>query len=142
MSAGSHLATVLLLTTHSDAAGILSCPAVVHNTGNMRIASVSVQGDTNDCTKALMAPDEKLHCTLSRDLTAQDFVSTTFSISTTGVYGSPHGVKPLQPFSPVVAQLTNPNVSTALLAVSVVANKTTVDRAGQAVQYSITLVRA
>lgn len=127
-------------------AGVLSCPAVVHNTGSMRVETVSVLGDvgvdTTDCSKALMAPDEKLYCTLSRTLTEQDFIDTAFTIGVTGVSGTPRGVRPLLPLSPVQVQLNNPNVSTALLAVSVTANTTTVIRAGQAVLYTITLVGA
>ena len=115
---------------------------MVHNTGNMGVEGVTVQGDTNDCSSALLAPDARLFCTLQRTLTASDFVASTFTVSITGVSGTPRGVRPLQALSPVFAQLPNPNVSTALLSVSVTANTSTVDRAGQTVQYTITLVSA
>lgn len=120
--------------------GVLSCPAVVHNTGNMRVKGVSVQGDTNDCSTDILSPDERMYCTLNRTLTEADFISTTFTVSATGVSGTPHGLKPLQGLSPVIAQLSNPNVSTALLTVSVTANTTVVDRVGDTVMYTITLV--
>lgn len=115
---------------------------MVHNTGNMRIAGVTVQGNDNDCNLALMAPDERLYCTFIRTLTAQDFIASAFTIRATGVSGIPRGVRTLQPISEVSAQITNPNVSTALLTVSVAANTTTVDSAGQTVLYTITLVSA
>lgn len=123
-------------------AGLFSCPVVVHNTGNMRVEDVSLQGDANDCSTALLAPDELVYCTLQRALTEADFVSSTFTMSATGVSGTPRGAKPLQGLSPIIAQRSNPNVSTALLTVSVTANTTVVERAGQAVAYTITLVSA
>jgi hypothetical protein len=108
----------------------------------MRIADVTVQGDDNDCNLALMAPDEKLYCTITRNLTATDFIASAFTVKATGVSGTPRGVKVLQPISEVIAQITNPNVSTALLSVSVTANTTEVASAGQTVLYTITLVSA
>jgi hypothetical protein len=106
----------------------------------MRVDSVSIQGVTNDCNRDMLAPDERVYCTLQRMLTETDFISTTFAISADGVSGIPHGLKPLQGLSPVIAQLSNPNVSTALLTVSVTASTTVVDRAGDTVMYTITLV--
>jgi hypothetical protein len=108
----------------------------------MCVDDVSVQGDANDCTASILLPDEKMYCTLQRSLTETDFISTTFTISATGVSGTPHGLKPLQGLSPVVTQLSNPNVSTALLTVSVASNTTVADHAGDTVMYTITLVGA
>lgn len=46
---------------------------MLKNTGNMRVTGVSVVGDTNTCTKALMLPDETLHCEMSRQLVQNDY---------------------------------------------------------------------
>lgn len=103
--------------------------------------SVYVVGDANNCSAiAVLNPDERVYCSMWRNLTESDFMSSVFTLSATEVQGLPRGVKPLQAFSPVTAQFTNPNVSSALLAVTVSANTTIVTAARQTVGYTITLV--
>jgi len=118
---------------------VLTCPVLLHNTGNVRLSDNSAEGDSNNCSKALLAPDEKLHCFMWRTLTVADFTRNTFSIAAT-VRATAAGLQafPVQPG--VGAQIQNPEVWTALLSVSVTANVTTVHQAGDAVLFTITVV--
>lgn len=133
---------LLLLLLHMSHTGLLSCPVVLRNNANMRVMDISVMGDANNCTVAVMAPDEERVCYMWRTLTEQDFISPVFSMAATAVLGTARGVQPLSlPPLPKTVQVVNPNISTALLSVAVTANTTSISRAGETVLYRITLVR-
>lgn len=119
----------------------MTCPALVRNSGNMRMSAVSILGSSNNCSALLMAPQEVMSCIMWRNLTAADFEASIFVVTASGVTAEPKGLRALQPFLPVTGVVSNPNVSTALLSVSVIANTSVVTAAGQEVMYTITLVR-
>jgi hypothetical protein len=122
-------------------AGLLLCPAVLHNIGNMRIEGALVAGVANNCSRSStpLLPDEKLDCAVWKNLTEQDFIQSTFVLSATSVLGAPKGQATLV-FMPETVQVANHNISTALMSVSVAANTTSVSTVGQTVLYTVTLV--
>lgn len=121
-------------------AGLLVVPAVVQNTGSVRLNSTFVEGHDNNCTAAMLAPQELLHCSFWRPLTTADFTQNTFTISATAVKGTAWGLNTLPVVAAVTAQVPNPEVWAPLLSVAVASNVTVVHAAGDDVLYTITLV--
>lgn len=141
----THSAVCLLLCVvaacarHADLP--LVCPVVVNNTGNVRVVDISVQGDTNNCTSGQLAPGEHLDCFMWRTLTEADFANSTFSLTATGLTGTAKGAVALPALPASTAEVARPGALVALLSVATQANTSTVSKAGQAVLYTIILVR-
>jgi hypothetical protein len=124
----------------SVCAGLLVVPAVLQNTGSVRLNNTFVEGHDNNCTAAILAPQELLHCSFWRPLTTADFTQNTFTISATAVKGTAWGLNALPVGPEVTAQVPNPEVWAQLLSVGVAAYVAAVHAAGDDVLYTITLV--
>lgn len=47
-------------------AGNATCRVELRNTGNIRLANISVAGDVNDCNFALLWPAAAVNCSMTR----------------------------------------------------------------------------
>lgn len=124
------------------AGSVATCPVVLKNAGNMRVDNVAVLGDTNDCSKALMAPDETLFCTISRQVVQAEYEAGTFTLHATGINGTAKGPVTLPSLPADVTDSITPTLTQLpQLATTMVANVTNVNTAGDTVLYTITAVR-
>lgn len=120
-----------------------TCPVVLRNQGNMRVVNVSVLGDSNTCSKPLMAPDETLFCNMSRVLVQSEYEHGAFTLRATNISGAAHGPLALPSDSAYVSSTVQPTLlQVPELNVSVAVNRTTVYKAGDTVLYTITAVGA
>lgn len=118
-----------------------TCPVTVHNPGNMRIDNVAVFGDSNNCSKALMAPDETLLCSVSRKLAQSEYEQGSFILRAANISGTARGPTVLPALEADVTDSVQPIITqTPQLNVSLVANRTEVYKAGDTVRYTITAV--
>jgi hypothetical protein len=107
----------------------------------MRVDNVAVLGDSNNCSKALMAPDETLLCSISRKLVQSEYEQGSFTLRATNISGTARGPIPLPAVETDVSDSVQLKIAQApQLNVSLVANRTEVYRAGETVQYTITAV--
>lgn len=119
----------------------VACPVTVKNTGNVRITAIAVQGNSNNCSQAVLLPDETADCFMWQQLNRADFAADTFNLAANGATGTPAGsVTALPTVAASTANVPNPDKYTALLSVSVGVNTSSVAKAGQAVLYTVTLV--
>lgn len=108
----------------------------------MRVANVSVIGDSNNCSKALMHPNETFHCSMSKQLIQHDYEMKFFVLSATNISGAAHGPTPLRTDAVLVADLAFPSLTPVYnMTLSLVANSSEVHRAGDTVLYTMTAVR-
>ena len=122
-------------------AGTLFCAAIVRNSGNVRISNVVVYGDSNNCSQAVLLPDQLADCFVWKTLIREDFTADTFTIAFTDLSGTPAGsVAPLSTVSGGSVTVANPNKFVALLSASVEVNTTSVTKAGESVLYTVKLV--
>jgi hypothetical protein len=113
----------------------------VYNAGNMRVDNVAVLGDSNNCSKALMSPDETLLCSMSRQLVQSEYEQGIFTLRATNISGTARGPTPLPAVEADVSDSVQPNITQRpQLNVSLVASRTEVYKAGDIVQYTITAV--
>lgn len=118
-----------------------TCPVVLTNAGTMRVANITLLGDANTCSKALMTPDETLLCNMSRVLVQSEYEQGFFTLRATNISGKAHGpvVLPTDPAD--VSDVVHTNLTQkAELNVSVAVNRTKVYKAGDTVLYTITAV--
>lgn len=111
--------------------------------GTMRIANISLLGDSNTCSKSLMAPDETLFCNMSRVLVQSEYEAGLFTLRANNISGKAYGpvVLPTDPAD--VSDVVHPNLTQMPeLNVSVAVNRTKVYQAGDTVLYTITAVSA
>jgi len=118
--------------------GILECPLIVRNTGNVRATNITVQGDSNNCSKPLMLPGEVFDCWMWRDVPESEFTANTFSLTASGLTGTAVGGQ-LSALSST-ASVTNPTKHVALLSVTVSPSTVPIQKAGQSNQLNITVV--
>jgi hypothetical protein len=122
-------------------AGTLLCAATVRNSGHVRISDVIVAGDSNNCSQAVLLPDQTADCFVWKTLIREDFTADTFTVAFTDLSGTPAGAVALLSTVPGGSvTVANPNKFVALLSVSVDANTTSVARAGESVLYIVKLV--
>lgn len=125
----------------SAAGANATCPVVLKNSGNMRIDAVALLGDSNNCSKALMAPDESLYCAMTRALVQSEYEQGSFTLRATSISGIARGPTPM-PADPAdvsdAVSLTLDQVPQ--LNVSLAVNRTRVYKAGDSVLYTITAV--
>lgn len=109
----------------------------------MRIANVTLLGDSNNCSRALIRPDETVYCSLTRVMAQSDYEQGFFTLSVTNISGRALGPTPLPQDAALVADAVQPNlVQLANLTVALSVNSSEVHKAGDAVKYTITAVRA
>lgn len=111
---------------------------VLHNNGNMRIDNVTVYGDSNTCSKALMLPDETFICSMSKMMQQDDYEAGQFTLTATNVTGVAHGPAALPNTPGDTARVGVGNLNqTAILDVEAVTNITDVYRAGKTASCTI-----
>lgn len=107
----------------------------------MRITSVAVLGDSNNCSKALMAPDETLNCSMSRKLVQSEYEQGSFTLRAANISGTALGPTPLPHAAADVTSTVQPLLTQVpQLNASLAVNRTKVYKAGDTVLYTITAV--
>jgi hypothetical protein len=106
----------------------------IKNTGNVRISSIALQGGSgNNCSRALIVPDETVDCFVWREVLETEFLEDTFNLAVTGLTGTTAGVVDLPAVAANTATVANPNKRVALLTVTVTATPTVVQKADDTV---------
>jgi len=119
-----------------------TCPVVLRNPGNMRVANVSVIGDSNNCSKSLMHPNETFHCFMSKQLVQYDYEQKFFVLSATNISGAAYGPMPLRTDAVLVADLAFPSLTPVYnMTLSLTVNRSEVHRVGDTVLYTMMAVR-
>ena len=77
--------------TYLLAAGAMVCDVLLFNSGNMRLANVSVSGDSNDCDVALLEPRSTVHCSMSHTLSQEDYDAGFVNVTANGASADPLG---------------------------------------------------
>jgi hypothetical protein len=108
------------------------CRVVVTNDGNMRVDNVTVHGDSNTCSKALMAPGETFICSMQRVMDQEEYEAGWFKLTATNVTGAARGptLLPGIPGDSAVVGLNN-LTQVPILDVQAVADKNQVFKAGE-----------
>lgn len=82
------------------AAGSVVCGVLLSNTGNMRLANITILGDTNDCKTSLLEPKADMACSMWRTVTQEDFDTGVVVVSATGASAFPRGPQQVLPAVP------------------------------------------
>lgn len=107
----------------------------------MRIDTVALLGDSNNCSKALMAPEETLYCAVTRALVQREYEQGAFTLTATNISGTARGPTPMPADSADVSDAVSPTLDQVpQLNVSLAVNRTQVYKAGDSVLYTITAV--
>jgi hypothetical protein len=123
-----------------DVAGRMSCPLTVTLVGNVAINSVTVQGDSNNCSWPHSDPGDVLQCMVWRDLSSPELTNDTFALVTSGASGVPGVSVPLPSVPGCEAIAANPAKQVPVVGIVATADKATVGSAGDTVQFTMTVV--
>jgi hypothetical protein len=120
------------------AAGNVTCPVELRNSGNMRLADVAVLGDDNDCNFALLEPNTTASCFMTRALTQDDFDTGLVELNGTAATATPRG--PVTTLSSIPSDSAIvPLNQTAAMDLSANVNQSYVAAAGEGVIVTFTL---
>lgn len=122
-------------TTPYKAGNTSVCRVVLTNDGNMRVDDVVVHGDSNTCSKPLMAPGETCICSMQRVMVQAEFEAGSFRLTATNVTGTARGpnLLPGIPGDSAVAGLTN-LTQVPILDVQASADRNQVFKAGEGLE--------
>jgi hypothetical protein len=112
----------------------------VTNVGNVAINSVTVQGDSNNCSWPHSDPGNVLQCMVWRDLSSAELTNDTFVLVASGASGVPVVSAPLPSLTGCEAIVANPAKQAPVVGIVATADKAMVGSAGDTVKYTMTVV--